>query len=338
LFSETVVVLVTGSGLARGAGTMLRRLAVRVALLIGFTAGAWLVGVLFAGPASADARLPLDLPGINLNIGGSSEQPSVSANATSSKKAGGAKSSGQGLLGGLVGGLVGTVTETVNTTVSTVTTTVNNTVSTVTTTVNNTVTTVTTTVNKTLGTVTKTVTNVVDGVTKLPEKILSPPAGSDRPLLPEPVTDLLDLGKKSDSVPTQTDTQRTDAVPVAETPAVAPAEAAPLAADAVPAAERPSAQTTQSAAHPVRVGPTSEKAAPADNRPGPLPSPTAPVAPAAPCPTFSSGGNGGSDARGTLAVLPLQTQLAPPLAGRLHQQDFAAESGRCAGLPATPPD
>jgi hypothetical protein len=327
LFSETVVVLVTGSGLARGAGTMLRRLAVRVALLIGFTAGAWLVGVLFAGPASADVRLPLDLPGINLNIGGSSEQPSVSANATSSKKAGGAKSSGQGLLGGLVGGLVGTVTETVNTTVSTVTTTVSNTV-----------TTVTTTVNKTLGTVTKTVTNVVDGVTKLPEKILSPPAGSDRPLLPEPVTDLLDLGEKSDSVPTQTDTQRTDAVPVAETPAVAPAEAAPLAADAVPAAERPSAQTTQSAAHPVRVGSTSEKAAPADNRPGPLPSPTAPVAPAAPCPTFSSGGNGGSDARGTLAVLPLQTQLAPPLAGRLHQQDFAAESGRCAGLPATPPD
>jgi hypothetical protein len=320
LFSETVVVLVTGSGLARGAGTMLRRLVVRVALLIGFTAGAWLVGVLFAGPASADVRLPLDVPGVNLNAAGSEQPP-----ATNAKKS---KSGGQGLLGGLTSGLIGAVTETVGTTVTTVTTTVNNTV-----------TTVTTTVNKTLGTVTKTVTNVVDGVTKLPEKVLSPPpgGGKDQPLLPEPVTDLLDLGKKPTT--TQTETQRTDSVPAAVTPAVAPAKAAPPAADAVVTApERPRTHTAPTATYPVRVGSTVEKAAPADNRPGPLPSPTAPVAPAAPCPTYSSGGSGGSDVRGMLAVLPLQTQLAPPSAGCLNQQRFVAESGRPAGLPATPPD
>lgn len=318
----------TGSGLARDAGAMLRRLVVRVALLIGFTAGAWLAGVLFAGPASADVRLPLDVPGINLTGSGSSEQP---AGTTKSKSTKAAKPEGQGLLGGLVGGLVGTVTNTVGTTVSTVTTTVSNTV-----------TTVTTTVDKTLGTVTKTVTTVVDGVTKLPDKVLSPPASSgdnSKPLLPEPVTDLLDLGKKSGSTATQTDTQRADAASAAETPVVAPAEAAPLAAEAVTApADRQHALATQSAAHPVRVGSTSEKAAPADNRPGPLPSPTSPVAPAAPCPTFSSGGNGGSDARGMLAVLPAQAQLVPPSAARLHQQHFVAELGRSAGLPATPPD
>jgi hypothetical protein len=313
---------VTGSGLARGAGAMLRRLVVRVALLIGFTAGAWLVGVLFAGPASADVRLPLDLPGVNLNVAGSEHPPTKASDAKSSK------SGGQGLLGGLTSGLVGTVTETVGTTVTTVTTTVNNTV-----------TTVTTTVNKTLGTVTKTVTKVVDNVAKLPEKVLTPPAGggNDKPLLPEPVTDLLDLGKKSTA--TQTDTPRADAVPAAGTPAVAPAVAAPPAAEAVVTApERPQTNPTHAAAHSVRVSSTSEKAAPADNRPGPLPSPTAPVAPAAPCPTYSSGGNGGSDARAMLAVLPVRTQLAPPSAGRLNQQHFVAELGRSAGLPATPPD
>jgi hypothetical protein len=330
LFSETVVVLVTGSSLARGAGTMLRRLVVRVALLIGFTAGAWLVGVLFAGPASADVRLPLDVPGLNLNGSGTSEQPAAKTKSKSAKNTTATKSEGHGLVGGLVGGLVSTVTNTVGTTVSTVTTTVSGTL-----------TTVTTTVDKTLGTVTKTVTTVVDGVTKLPDQILPPPAsqGSSKPLLPEPVTGLLDLGKKSSSTATQTDTRRADAASAAETPVVAPAEAVPPAAEAVPAlADRQRSHATQSAAHPVRVGSTSEKAAPADNRPGPLPSPTSPVAPAAPCPTFSSGGNGGSDARGMLAVLPSQAQLVPPAAAQLHQQRFAAELGRSAGLPATPPD
>ncbi|MBP2322263.1 hypothetical protein JOF56_002648 [Kibdelosporangium banguiense] len=335
----------TGSGLARGAGTMLRRLVVRVALLIGFTAGAWLVSALFAGTASADVRLPLDVPGLNLNIGGSSQQPPAATNSkpTKDKNTKNTKSArsgdNNGGLGGLIGGLVGGVTSTVTNTVTTVTTTVTKTVTTVTTTVTTTLGTVT----KTVSTVTKTVTKVVDDVAKLPEQILTPPPSTndnknDKSVL-QPVTDLLNLGQNNGA---QTDTQRTETPPSVQAPAVTPVTAPP-AVQAPTATDRPRVTTeprqAETTAVPARTtGWTSEKAAPTDNWPGPLPSPTAPGAPAAPCPTFSSGSNGGSDARGMLAVLPLQTQLAPPQAGRLHDQQFAAELGRTAGLPATPPD
>lgn len=335
---ETVVVLVTGSGQARGACAMLRRLVMRLLLLTGFTAAGWLASVLLmSGTASADLiKLP-ELPGITSAPQQSAQQqsaPQQSAQQSTRQPAKPAKkvSSGQG--GGLVGGLLGGVVSTVNTTVSTVTTTVTNTVNTV-----------TKTVTSTVSGVKKTVTTVVDRVTDSPQS--TPGDDGDNSLLPEPVVDLLTPDPKSDTdTTTDSNTARgTVETTAAEVPApvVAATEPPAPAVTEAPVTERPRVQhhevrRTQATAHPVRVGSIQEKVAPADKSPGPMPGPSAPVAPAAPAPTASAGGNGGSDARGLLAVLTPHSALAPPQAGLVPREHTRTETGRCAGLPATAPD
>ncbi|MFC0115262.1 hypothetical protein [Kibdelosporangium aridum] len=310
--AETVVVLVTGSGQARGALPMLRRLVTRFLLVAGFTAACWLASVLLtSGTASADLiKLP-EIPGVTSSQQQSTEKP-AKKNTTD-----------------LVDGLLGGVTSTLNDTLGNVTTTVNNTVGTV-----------TKTVTKTVGNVTKTVDKVVDTVTDIPPAVL-PPSGNDNDsLLPKPVTDLLTPEPKNSGSDKDTSTARDTVETVTSAPEAVPQTPEPAAE--APAAERPrlqhEARRTQAVAHPVRVGSTQEKAAPADKKPGPLPGPSGPVAPAAPAPTASAGGNGGWDARGMLAVLIPQTSLVPPHAGLLHATDSVTEVGRSAGLPATPPD
>lgn len=300
--------MVASSGPARGAGTRLRRLVVRLLLLAGFTAATWLAGVLLAGSASADIRLP-GLP-VTVDISSPMDQPKPKQ-----------QQSNQGL-GGLVGGLLGTVTNTVGTTVTTVTT----------------------TVNTTVNVVTNTVTNVVDTVTQIPPKVLPPSNGRPGlpPLLPgNPVKDILSPPNNSDSGDNET-AQRDATIapaPAAVAPAVAPALVQAEPTTQHPLLRKESRSTTRHETRPVRVGNTEEKAAPADPRPRPLPAPAAPAAPAAPGPSFSPGNDGGSGARGVLAILTPQTRVAPPaLLDRLQRQHPVAERGRTAGLPVTSPD
>lgn len=296
------MVLVTGSGQARGALPRLRRFAMRFLLVAGFTAAGWLASVLLtSGTASADLiKLP-QIPGVT------SQQSTDKPVANTNKNL------------GLVDGLLGGVTSTLNNTLNTVGTTLNNTLG---------------AVDNTLNNVTKTVDDVVDTVTDLPPKVL-PPA-KDGGLLPKPVDDLLGPGDKSTKDTTR---EVVETAPAAQE--AAPPTAEPIAEAPAPTADRPqhdARRPTQAVAHPVRVGSVQEKAAPADNTPGPMPGPSGPVAPAAPAPTASAGGNGGWDARGMLAVLTPQTSLVPPHAGSLPATDSFTELGRSAGLPATPPD
>lgn len=335
---ETVVVLVTGSGQARGADTMLRRLVLRFLMVAGFTAAGWLAGVLLtAGTASADPVSVPRVPGVGI-AGASGDQ----------------HKSGHG---DLVGGLLGGVTSTLDSTLTSVTTTV----STVTTTVTNTVTATVDTVNQTVEHLDKAVSSVVEQVAQVPSKVLEPlPAGDSDTggdtgggsggghggdsLLPKPVTDLLSPHPKTSSPAKEA--ERAPAAALAP-PAASAAPAAALAAGptAVAPAEHPrQLQEPRRAAKqavtppPARSSASTHMAGPGDRSPGPLPGPQSPVSPAAPAPSAAASGTGGSDARSVLAVLVPQTQLAAPRAGLPLGDETFAEVSRSAGLPATPPD
>ncbi|MBE1466965.1 hypothetical protein [Kibdelosporangium phytohabitans] len=326
----------TGSGQARGAGTTLRRLVVRFALLVGFTAAGWLASVLLtSGTASADLIELPRIPGITAPQSQQAQaQHQKPAKAPAKKKTG--KSGG----GDLVGGLLSQVTSTVDDTLGTVTTTVTTTLDTV-----------TKTVVTTVDGVTKTVTTVVDQVAQIPGALLPPPQSGDDDhdggLLPDPIGDLLKPQPKTPSPNKDTDAADRGTATV-ETPAAAiAAVAAPADVPVVeaPVTEHPrllqearrTSQLTIVPA-PVKSAAAAHMVAPADNSPRPLPGPPAPVAPAAPAPTASAGGNSGSDARSILAVLTPRTTLAAPQAGLLHWDEAFAEVSRSAGLPATPPD
>jgi hypothetical protein len=331
-----VVIMTTSSGPAHSVGTRLTRLALRLLLLAGCTAAAWLAGVLLAGSASADTGLPISINVPQLNVGQLSV-PRVELNTAPAKKPA-AKSTAtkaasqddQGL-GGLVGGLLSTVTSTVNN----VTTTVTNTVGTVTTVVSS------------------TVNNVVTTVTTLPQHVL-PPSGSNGgiglpPLLPDSndgtlVSPILKPAPSHTGSSATEAAQRSNDAPaaIAEAPEVAPA-----AVESTPAveAEHPHVQPESRPLRPLttrevrQAGNTHEKAAPADRGPNPMPTPTAPMTPVAPSSSFSSNNDGGAGARNALATLTSQTRLAPPpLLGRLDRQHPVAERGRTPGLPVTSPD
>ncbi|ONI73162.1 hypothetical protein ALI144C_45335 [Actinosynnema sp. ALI-1.44] len=323
-----MVVLVTGSGQARGAGTTLRRLVVRFVMLAGFTAVGWLATTLLtSGTASADPTGLLKIPGITAD----QSQHQKPARAP-------AKKSGKSGTGGLVDGLLSQVTSTVDNTLVTVTTTVTSTVDTV-----------TKTVVTTVDGVVKTVTTVVGGVAQIPSEILTPQPSDDGDTgdpLPDKVKDLL-----KQKAPSQ-QPKDTAAHAAVETPAVAVAPAAePAAAPTAPAVDAPvtehprlrqeARRTTQLSAAPVpqtKPVAVAHMVAPGDNTPGPRPGPSAPIPPAAPAPTASAGGNGGSDGRSALAVLTPHTPLVAPQAGLPHRDEAFAEVSRSAGLPATPPD